>query len=337
MNDWHFFANLFTQISGLVQAGGDTILNGAMGYARPALLAAITCWIAFQAVVVANGMAPMNSLYRGVIRAAVVVMVLQSTATYNQYIGTIALAIPTEIGNALGSAVGANVASGAVFDTVWDTAAKSGMVVWKHIPQYSLSGAILTLCVAGYFIVVVVCIAAGFLIYLASTVLLILLLKVGPLFVALYAFPQTQRIANGWISAVVTSILTQVFAVAILVLFVGAEQATVTRILAAASNGAAPNFIDELMVLLQAGLLMWIISMLVKQAPGLASSIAGGVYQSMSSFTGAAFGAPKAIGAAARGAASKAGTGISATSAAAGKAIQAYRASATTGKSLSGG
>jgi hypothetical protein len=129
------------QLTAAIQVGANGMIAGTIDYVRPILLAAITAWIAFQAINVANGFAPMSSLYRGTIRAAVVVFLLQSAANYNQYVTSLAQAIPTEVGNAL-AAVGANrgnVANGAAFDDVWNTAAKAGLVVFEHIPKYSLS------------------------------------------------------------------------------------------------------------------------------------------------------------------------------------------------------
>ena len=75
------------------------MLNGALGYARPTVLAAIVAWISFKAIMVANGFALLNEIYRDLVRAAVVVFLLQSAATYNQYVGNLAVVIPTEVGN----------------------------------------------------------------------------------------------------------------------------------------------------------------------------------------------------------------------------------------------
>src|ERR1700722_5100192 len=109
MTNWAFFAALMTQLLGLVQAASNGMLNGAIGYARPALLLGVTAWVALQAISVANGMASMRSLYHGLIRAAIVVFLMQA-ANYNQYISTLAQAIPNEVGNAL-AAAGANAGS----------------------------------------------------------------------------------------------------------------------------------------------------------------------------------------------------------------------------------
>jgi type IV secretory pathway VirB6-like protein len=327
MANWAFFATLYTQILGLVQAGANGILNGALGYARPAVLAAIVAWIAFQAISVANGVTPLRSLYHGLVRAAVVVFLLQA-ANYNQYVGTVAQTIPTEVTTAISG--GGPVSGGAAFDNVWNGAAKAGITVWKEIPNYSLKSAMLFLLVGVYFIAALFCIGAGFLVYLASTVLLILLLSVGPLFVAMFAFPQTQKFAAGWVAAVASTIVTQILAVAILVMFTAAELATVNKV---AVPGADTDFLDQLFVLLEAVLLLAVIASLVKQAPSIGASVAGGVYQGVGGLLG---GAGKVAGLAARGTTGGIALAARGAGAVASRVTSAARISQPTGKSLSG-
>jgi type IV secretory pathway VirB6-like protein len=328
MANWVFFGTLYTQILGLVQAGADGILNGALDYARPVVLAAIIAWIAFQAISVANGMAPMRSLWHGVIRAAVVVFLLQA-ANYNQYVSTVAQAIPTQVTAAISG--GGAVAGGAAFDNVWNGAAKAGIAAWKGIPSYSLKGAMLFLLVGVYFIAALACIGAGFLVYLASTILLILLLNVGPLFVAMFAFPQTQKFAAGWVSAVASTIVTQILAVAILVMFTAAELATINKV---AEPGVGTDFLDQLFVLLEAVLLLAVIASLVKQAPSIGASVAGGVYQGVGGLLGST---GKMAGLAARGTTGGIAQAARGAGAVASRATSAARVSRPTGKSLSEG
>ena len=329
MQNWQFFAGLYRDITGLATAGTNGILNGALGYVRPVLLVAITAWIAAQAITVSLGQASMRSLYGGIIRGAVVVFLLQGAATYNQYVGTVAQAIPQEVSNAITPGAVGNIGGGVAFDNVWNAAAKAGIAVWESIPSYSIKGAMLFLLVGVYFIATLCFIGAGFLVYLASTVLLQLLLAVGPLFVALFAFPQTHKFAAGWVAAVVSTLLTQILAVAILVMFTAAEQATVARI-AAPGPGGVGNFIDPLFTLLEASVLLYIIYKLVHQAPTIAASVSGGVYQGVGSLLASA---GKAVGTAASATTqgiAKAAQGVGAAT------IPATRIIAATGRSLSG-
>lgn len=337
MTNWTFFATLTQQLLALMQAGTAAMTNGSLGYVRPAVLIGITAWLAFQAICVANGIAPMRSLWHGLLRGAIVLFLLQA-ANYTQYISGLAQVLPTEAGNALaaGGANAGNVTNGAAFDGVWNAAAKAGLMVWEAVPRYSLSSIPLWFAIIIYLAIALVAIGFSWLIYLASTVLLALLLAVGPLFLALFAFPQTHKFAAGWTAALASTIVTQILTVAILVMFVGVETATVQRITAGAGAAVVDNFINAIITLAEGALLMWLIGMLVKQAPSLAQGIAGGVYQSVGGMLASAAAGTAAAGRAATAGVALGARGVSAAAREAGaKVASAARVSRPTGRSLS--
>ena len=298
MTNWNFFQSLTTALLAAIQVGTNGMINGALVYVRPVLLIAMTAWIAYQAIKVANGLAPMSSLQRGVIRAAVVVFVLQGAGNYNQYVANVATAIPTEVGVALAAAgvAAGNIANGAEFDMVLNTAIKAGLVIYDQIPDYSFKTPALCFAVVIYWGIALGAIGFSFAVYVASTLLLKLLLAVGPLFVALFVFPEVAKFGVGWVAAAVSTVVTQILAVAILIMFMAAETATVQTVTAAGAAGMAGNFMNGIIALGEGALLMVLISTLVKQAPGLAQGIAGGVYQNVS----AVMSAPAAVARGAR-------------------------------------
>jgi type IV secretion system protein VirB6 len=336
MANWHLFTLAYALVTNTLQGAVNTMISNGITYVRPALLAGITVWVAIQSISVAYGFVAVNSLYRGLFRAAVVVAILQTAASYNQYVSGLAQLLPTEITAALSGTPPAAIANGAAFDTLANQAVEAGLLVWRHIPQYSLQGAILTIFVGAYFVFVVSVIAASFLVWLMSSVTLWVLLSVGPLFVALYAFPQTQRFFSGWVGVVAGAIVTQILCVVLLGLLAGAASITTTPILLAAGQGK-PNFVDELLQLLGEGILFGMIAMLIKQVPGIASSIAGGAVQNVQQLTSVAFApgaalaskAGKVASAGARGAAGAAAFGAS-------KVVGSVRSGFSTGRSLSG-
>jgi type IV secretory pathway VirB6-like protein len=331
MTNWQFFQTLTTQLIAALQGATNGMVNGAVGYARPVVPAAAVAWLAFQAIAVAHQAASVRSMVHGLIRMAVVIFLIQTVANYNQYVGTVAQTIPTQVGNALaaGGANTGNVGNGTAFDTVSNAAIKAALTTYEAIPAFSLSSIPLWIAVIGFIGVAVLAVTISYAVYLASTVLLMLLLAVGPLFVALFAFPQTQKFGAGWVAAVVSTIVTQILAIALLVLFVGVEQETIGRV---TTGGVAANFIDAVVALVECAALMLLISTLVKQTPAIAQSIAGGVYQNMNNIVGGGGSAAVATTRGAVGAIAMGGRGVSA-----GVRATAARISQPTGKSLSGG
>lgn len=308
-NNWTFFQDLTTQLLALVQAAGTAIENSTDGYVNTLIMISLTAWIAFRGVCAAYGKITLGTLMHDIVRGAVIVFLLQ-IANYDQYVGNVATAIPLEVGNAL-SAAGmnnANVVTGAAFDNVFSVAVKAGLLTWDHIPRFSFSSIPLWFGVMAYIVVAIFAIGIAYLVYMASLIMMILLIKTGPLFVFLFAFEVTTKFGAGWVAALVTTILAQIFTMAILVFFVGTEQATIVKI-TANLGGGTDNFINDIVTLLEAAFLLFMIGNLVRHSPGLASTIGGGVYQGVGglidkatgSATGAAKGTVGGIATAARG------------------------------------
>jgi type IV secretory pathway VirB6-like protein len=276
VNNWTFISDLLGQLVQLVQNGGAPLLNATVAYVRPIVIAGAVAWIAAQN-------APIRTLYNGIFRIAVVVAVLQTVATYNAWVGDVAQTFPNEIANML-SGTQNNITAGQAFNTILNTAFKAALTVWEHAPDYSFTTIVIGIGILGFLCLAIMCIGAAALTYTASTVILIFFIKIGPLFLALFAFPQTRRFGNGWVTAVVSAALTQIFTVALLALLIGAEQQTINQMVTKSATGADPNVINELISLMLGGFLFWVIWELMKQAESFASGIAGGVHQRVSQF-----------------------------------------------------
>jgi type IV secretion system protein VirB6 len=300
------FATAYQMIALPLQAVSDAAATGLITYLRVPLLASITLWIGFQAAAVSQGAATLKSLWHGVIRAAVIMSLLQSFASYQQNISGLGQRLPVELANAVAGA-GTEVTNGGAFDTLAQRSLKAGLITWEHVPAYSFKASVLAgISIPLYSIAVLCFIAAAFAVYLTSTVGLQLFLAVGPLAVACYIFPFSRRWTHTWIGVVASMILTQLFAVAVLGLMTGSAAITTTPILADAASADA-NFTNELLLLLGNGVLLFLIAMTIKQLPGWAATITGGVYQQVGNLTAMAF-APAGAVATAAGSAGRAAT-----------------------------
>jgi type IV secretory pathway VirB6-like protein len=82
-------------------------------------------------------------------------------------------------------------------------------------------------------------IAVIFAIWFVSTISLNFVVAFGPLFIAAAFFPYTRRFFDGWVAAVVAAMLTQIFVVALLGLFLGIQSNALTTTAAAFNAGAA--------------------------------------------------------------------------------------------------
>jgi type IV secretion system protein VirB6 len=274
------------------------ILTALTGYVDGPLKAFVTFALAAGALVVAirPDVLPLNWLFANLIRAAVVIFLVANVGNFNQYVGNLFLQIlPNEIGNAINGTLsggGAPINGGAQFDTVWNHTFTSGLVVYDNLPSMSLKGAFLAIVVFAYWGAALAAIGIGFLIFVAAHVLLALEIAIGPLFVATFAFPATRHFFSGWLSAVVSTLLSQILIVALMSLMIRVELRAGAQLMA---QPAGANVVGQMGALLGVGALLFICALLAKQIPSVATGIAHGVYHNTNAYTAALWTGTKGV------------------------------------------
>jgi len=289
--NWTLFATIFAQIEPPLLAMVDGLINVVCGMIGTPLRIGLTVWVA--GMMLANALNPegnpLTNLERNLLRGAVALVFATSVADYNLVFRDTFLAnLSTDINHGISGATGGAAIGAAAFDTVWNKAWVAGLVVFKEL---SWSDFGLQILVAIYFLVALGAIGMGFLIWLFAHLALALLVATGPFFVALFAFPATRIYFGNWIGAMLHSVLTQVFVVALLVLLIGAENTIIAQI--AAQPGG--NTITQLQLLLGGGLLFAVCGWTVKQIPSASGAIASGAVFHAPSMM-AAMGAGVALG-----------------------------------------
>lgn len=331
-----FFVDLFASLYTILQPTINQIVGNLLAYVRPALFAGLIAWVAFQSLAVVWDAASPKSLMIGLLRAAVIVTMLQSAATFDQYVVQLANAIPTELSNAAGG--GGGMETGAIYDRVWGRNVKAGLLVYDALPSYSWKAVPLAAGVLAYVVMVFGTVGACALVTLASVVMLALLLAIGPVMLALYPFEGMLRgWCLSWISVVATTIGVQVLTAVILAMFIGIGEKTISTILA--SNGNMPT-LDMMLILIQAGVLVYVVYQFLKQAPALSMAMFGRFHQSVGFAHRWTTGAMGQVANAVTGAVGRAGMAgarpaVAAASAAASSAIN--RSKQAVGRSLSRG
>jgi hypothetical protein len=239
MNAWTLFSSLDQNFDVPFLDGVQALLSALIAYVRQPLLAGAVVWIAGTAMVemYAPGGDPMTGLVRKLMRAAIVIFLVSSAPTFNQYIGNLLLnTLPTDISNAVSGVAGGPTVAAASFDQLLNQAWAAGLQVYKNLPAWSLKGVGLMILVALYWAVAAVTIAVSFLVYLATHVFLGLVVATGPLFVCCLLWQRTTRFFDGWLGAAGSLILTQVLVVALLAMLVQVESRLVLEI--AGLNGS---------------------------------------------------------------------------------------------------
>ncbi len=289
--NWALFSGIYNAIDTPLIGGVDIMLGAITGQLAPAMKAMLTVyvmWVAYQAIFGSQEQ-PLGLLIRTLVRCAAVVMLVSNAGNFNQWFGSPLLTtIPNDFGQLLNGAFGGGggpVNGGAQFDAIWNKSFTGGLSVYNNLPGLSLKGALLTIPVFMFWVAALFFIGVGFLTFLASHVLMALVVAVGPVFVACLLFPASRSFFSGWLSTAVSTLVAQLLIVALVTLMITIENNELGR-LAAAPAGV--NEIGQIGSLLGVVALLGIGALLARQIPSVAVGIAGGAYHQLNAYTAAA-------------------------------------------------
>lgn len=330
MVNWALYQGIFDGIITPLLMALQGLIGGVVDAVRPAALALIMLWLAIAGIEVSAGQKTVQAVIKDILLAVFFLGLLQSSAVYMQYAGNLFL---TVIPNSVATALGGQQSPLAGIDRVLDTALGEAIRTYQALP-WSLAAIPLGIGIVIFVIVVFVATGFTFGVYTIAVFTVVVCVFVGPIFVGLAAVPATRKFSIGWLSVIVGGVTTQIMALAVLLLLTVAEGVALGRI--GAQVEAGNNSINMLIGLGQCGILMFLCTIVIKEIPGFARAIGGGVHHNVSAIGGATFGAAASAG----GAALKAAQGAAgAVGAHAGRQVGAgaVRATAPVGRSLSRG
>ncbi len=203
----------------------------------------------------------------GVFTITVVSLLAGEVAVYNAYLGDFLRGLPDHL---ISMTSGGSVATvGGQLDNFGDTILGAVADMWTNSSGFGEVVAAAIFCVVFLLSFVVMAVSAAFSIILAKTVLTILVV-VGPLFITLLLFKQTQEYFTKW--------LTYIISFAFLVMIIGAALGIVNTIAMGYVNDFAGNAADIDFTLYAPPLVILLgLYRVFEQAPSIASSVAGGI------------------------------------------------------------
>jgi type IV secretion system protein VirB6 len=295
--NWTTFATLYSALITPILAQLQSMLGNVCATMQPVALVMITAWLGFVAFDIANGTKTVQQAMRDFFVAGLVVVALQA-GQYTQYVSDLFLqALP----NTIGQAMGGTTSPVASLDTVLDTTIKAAATTYDQAVGVSPKTWPLGLAVIIFVVVGVAAVSYAFIIYMVATIINVVAVVVGPVFLALAAVPLTRRFAAGWFGVLVSGCVSQLLSLAVIRLLSGGE-INMLHTFNVTTGAAGSNSITLLWGLTQCGILLFLCSMVVKEIPTIARAIAAGVYHGTQSAHAATFGAVAAASGAAAGA-----------------------------------
>ena len=114
-----------------------------------------------------------------------------------------------------------------------------GLVVLKNLPWYSFKALALAIVVVIYWCISIGSVLLMFSYFLISYIATEFVIAFGPIFIAMYFFPAARMFFNGWLRVAMAGVLTQIFVVGLLSLFLSVLTTTITQVTAGFDGGQA--------------------------------------------------------------------------------------------------
>lgn len=262
-NEWTVFATIFGKIQPPIAGWVDYTINAIAWQIKLPLTAAFVVFLAGYSLIrtLAPDAHPLSDIERKLLRCAIAFSIATGAATYHQFVADFALTgLPSWLGATLtGGFTGNSIQVGAAaFDNIWNSAYMAGSAVEAHLSSWGDIG--LHLLVALYWVVSGAVVAVAFGAWLFAYVAIVLLVGIGPLFVAFLAFPATHGMFSRWMGSLLGAVLLQAFIVALLVLVTGAEAAIIGQVASVGQDGSQlAGQVVHLGQLLLGGLLLFVV------------------------------------------------------------------------------
>jgi type IV secretory pathway VirB6-like protein len=280
MDTWTLFQFLYETFDVQFLTAVNTNANNLLSALTAPLIVGVTVWLAGTMAIelYSPGAEPLMLFVRKLIRAALVVGLITAAA----YATIFEQFVLTTLPNELTAAITGNQSAGALTPDAFDKLLQGGWVsvvlILKNVSAWNPQSVILALLAVIEFGIGGLFIAVGFLVFIASHIMLGLTITVGPLLVCALLWDKTVYLFNAWISTILSLVLTQVLIVSLLALLLRTENNLLQQMVAANSAGGV-NFNDiggQVHYFMESALLYFMIGYLSPKIAELAQSLTRG-------------------------------------------------------------
>ena len=253
--------------------GIQSAITSLLAAVAAPLLACVTLWIIVQGVLVMRGDLDARRGITRIIRVALVVGMLTSSGLYTTYVqNAFMTSIPDWLAAAAGGAPSA-LTTPQTFDNMWQVTEHTIETVNGQLSQFdfidAVSLAIIELLIALFLLV-------SFAIYEFATIVVGIMVAIGPVLLVGYLFEATKGVADRWIGKLITySILTLLINVTLNIVLAG-EKAYMRAILTQQESGLAAIPV-EIKILLSLVMFFAMGAFIIVSLPLIAAALGGGL------------------------------------------------------------
>jgi type IV secretory pathway VirB6-like protein len=242
MGGFTVYATVWQMLAVPLNGAVQGVIAALMAYLRPTFQVAVPAYLIIMLLIAAWGAD--ETAFPRFFKQLWLAVIIYTLATNAEAFGYYVSGLVTGIEGGISNTIAGNVFNGAIigtaaFDTFQIKLYSLGGSVLEKVSFYSPKTWVNLLVVYTYWLFGTLSIFLMFVEYLASYCIQQVLIAFGPLFVACYFFPFTRRYFEGWLSVAVASILTQIFVVGLLSMFLSVMTMVVTGVATATGTVAA--------------------------------------------------------------------------------------------------
>ena len=286
------FSSIGTTFESSISSFTATTASGVIGMITPLVLIAVTLYFTITGYMIMAGRIsePLSDVMIKGAKIALIAMIGLSTSTFMTYVAGAAQGLEGDFLNAMGSPA---VSVYQLLDNSWEQGYTNVSQLFEEASDKNFlteAPAIIALFfsgIAGILALVALCsIGAG--IVMVAKMSLVVVLGFGPLFICALMFPATANWFNSWLSAVLKYVFTSAFVSAFLIIFINLflhYNNYMTQDLTPA-NMDADGSIQNIIYGCVSFLIVAVIAVYgMKEVPGIAAALAGGVASGATSLT----------------------------------------------------
>jgi len=288
--NYGFFTFIWDNVAQRIQQATAGLINALLGYVGPQFQACVLAYLIITLLIAtwSADETAMLRFFRQLFLAVVIYGLATNAGTFNTYVQSAVNGIVTGVTNAIAGVFGGNGnVTANSFDDVAVKMFAAGLKVIKNLSWTApVQSGLLGLTVIAYWLISLAAIVIIFLAYISSAVVTGFLVAFGPLFIACYFFPFARKFFEGWLSCVVAGMLTQIFTVGWLVIFINSLQGmmqTMQNGITAAAGDSVDDVATQIFTLILAGFLVSIFSTMTGISALMAIRISGGFHAQLRS------------------------------------------------------
>jgi len=268
------FTNMAQNFSSAFGVGIQSSITSMLSSVAAPLMACVTLWVIIQGVLVMRGDIDARGGLTRIVKVAFVVGILTSSGLYTTYVQNLFMTgIPDWFSTAAGGSPATINTTPATFDNMWSVTEHMVETISQQLSYYdvldAVSLAIVELCM-------MVCLVVTFAIYEFATIMIGIMVAIGPVMIVGYLFEATKGTTDRWIGKLITfSILVLLVNITLTVVLQG-EKAYMRVILTQQASGLAAVPI-EIKIMIELAMFFGMGMFIVVSLPAIAAALGGGV------------------------------------------------------------